>query len=214
MKSKIFLTFSVVLFSFIITMSSCSSHKTNNGNVCDSDSIDHFIDSLQSEVDSIDKVWESKCATSGKWKTYSEKDDMDDSMSYWHKIMSDNYANFSFPYNDGSTHLYIICRYMKKYGYDVLIQTDNGQMNGSEYCGTNYIRVRFDGGKAKKWYFSESNDGSSDVVFLNKPKEFIKECQKAKVIVIEQEFYQEGLQTFKFHADEPLTQNIKSVPNA
>lgn len=133
---------------------------------------------------------------------------MDDSKNYWYSLQSDNYANFDFPY-EGNSYLTITVRWMKKYGYDVLLEITKGQMVGNEYNGTNYVRVRFDGGKVQKFYYNEPNDGSSNLVFLKKAHTFIEKCKSAKDIIIEQEFYQEGVHQFKFHVDEPLPKKLK-----
>ena len=96
-----------------------------------------------------------------------------------------------------------------KAGYDVLLEITDGQMVGDEYNGTNYVRVRFDGGKVQKFYYNEPNDGSSNLVFLRNAQKFIEKCKNAKDIIIEQEFYQEGVHQFKFHVDEPLPKKLK-----
>lgn len=143
-----------------------------------------------------------------KWDLTTNQDEMDDSKSYWYSLQSDNYANFDFPY-EGNSYLTITVRWMKKYGYDVLLEITKGQMVGNEYNGTNYVRVRFDGGKVQKFYYNEPNDGSSNLVFLRNAQKFIEKCKSAKDIIIEQEFYQEGIHQFKFHVDEPLPKKLK-----
>lgn len=142
------------------------------------------------------------------WSLQTKQDEMDDSKSYWYSLQSDNYANFDFPY-EGDSYLTITVRWMKKYGYDVLLEITDGQMVGDEYNGTNYVRVRFDGGKVQKFYYNEPNDGSSNLVFLRNAQKFIEKCKNAKDIIIEQEFYQEGVHQFKFHVDEPLPKKLK-----
>ena len=93
---------------------------------------------------------------------------------------------------------------MKKYGYDVLITITQGQIDGRDYNGTNYITARFDEGTAKKYRFNEASDGSSNVVFLRNASDFIKRCKKAKDIKIDIPIYQAGRPVFSFHVDEPL----------
>ena len=61
----------------------------------------------------------------------------------------------------------------------------------------------------QKFYYNEPNDGSSNLVFLRNAQKFIEECKNAKDIIIEQEFYQEGVHQFKFHVDEPLPKKLK-----
>ena len=57
---------------------------------------------------------------------------------------------------------------MKKYGYDVLIGITSGQIHGNEYNDDNYVMVRFDKDKPIKYWFNESSDNSSDIVFIRK----------------------------------------------
>lgn len=137
------------------------------------------------------------------WEYSTEIDNMDDSKNFWYSLRSDNFANFDFPYQ-GDSYLTIQVRYMKKYGYDVLLTIDKGQMVGNDINGTNYVRVRFDNGKPEKYYYNEPADYSSDCVFIKNKSKFIKKCKSAKTIIIEQEFYQAGFHQFKFHVDKPL----------
>ena len=133
---------------------------------------------------------ESSKPSSVSWDFSFAKDEMTDSRNVWAKIRSDNYVSQEFPYQ-GETYATITVRYMKKYGYDVLIQITKGQIVGNEYNGSNYVIVRF--------------DDNSDVVFINKHSEFIKQCKKAKDIKVEIPLYQAGRPVFSFHVDEPLT---------
>ena len=132
------------------------------------------------------------------WDFTISKDEMTDSKNIWASITSDNYISQDFPY-EGNTRATITVRYMKKYGYDVLIQISQGQMNGRHYYGTDYISARFDENKPKKYYFNESADGDSKVVFLRNSSDFIKNCKKAKDIKIELPLYKGGRPIFTFH---------------
>ena len=147
---------------------------------------------------------ESSKPSSVSWDFSFAKDEMTDSRNVWAKIRSDNYVSQEFPYQ-GETYATITVRYMKKYGYDVLIQITKGQIVGNEYNGSNYVTVRFDDNAPKKYYFNDAEDGSSDVVFINKHSEFIKQCKQAKDIKVEIPLYQAGRPVFSFHVDEPLT---------
>ncbi len=185
--------------SFLVLCINCNSITTSNGTYLDSDTA--LIDTALYGNTPIEV--EKKT-----WSLQTEQDEMDDSKSYWYSLQSDNYANFDFPY-EGDSYLTITVRWMKKYGYDVLLKITDGQMVGNEYNGTNYVRVRFDGGKVQKFYYDEPNDGSSNHVFLRNAQKFIEKCKNAKDIIIEQEFYQEGVHQFKFHVDEPLPKKLK-----
>lgn len=160
------------------------------------------------EVDSIavvdDVIPETMEPDKKEWDFNIQKDQMTDSKNIWANLTSDNFISQDFPY-EGYTYAKITVRYMKKYGYDVLISINKGQIHGSRYNGDNYITVRFDEGTAKRFYFNEAADGSSDVVFLNAHSDFIKRCKQAKDIKIEVPIYQAGRPVFTFHVDEPLT---------
>lgn len=190
----------IVGVSFLVLcINMCNSITTSNGTYLDSDTA--VIDTALYGNTPIEV--EKKT-----WTLQTKQDEMDDSKSYWYSLQSDNYANFDFPY-EGDSYLTITVRWMKKYGYDVLLEITDGQMVGNEYNGTNYVRVRFDGGKVQKFYYNEPNDGSSNLVFLRNAQKFIEKCKNAKDIIIEQEFYQEGVHQFKFHVDEPLPKKLK-----
>ena len=195
---KIILTIVGVSF-LVLCINMCNSITTSNGTYLDSDT--GVIDTALYGNTPIEV--EKKT-----WSLQTKQDEMDDSKSYWYSLQSDNYANFDFPY-EGDSYLTITVRWMKKYGYDVLLEITDGQMVGNEYNGTNYVRVRFDGGKVQKFYYNEPNDGSSNLVFLRNAQKFIEKCKNAKDIIIEQEFYQEGVHQFKFHVDEPLPKKLK-----
>lgn len=199
-KNMKIIILAIVGVSFLVLcINMCNSITTSNGTYLDSDTA--VIDTALYGNTPIEV--EKKT-----WSLQTKQDEMDDSKSYWYSLQSDNYANFDFPY-EGDSYLTITVRWMKKYGYDVLLEITDGQMVGDEYNGTNYVRVRFDGGKVQKFYYNEPNDGSSNLVFLRNAQKFIEKCKNAKDIIIEQEFYQEGVHQFKFHVDEPLPKKLK-----
>ncbi len=137
------------------------------------------------------------------WNFRIETDEMTDSKNIWASIRSDNYINQDFPY-EGNTYASITVRYMKKYGYDVLVKIDEGQIYGSEYSGNNYVTIRFDSTAAKKYYFNDAADGSSKTIFLKNAKDFIEKSKKAKDIKVDIPIYQSGRPIFSFHVDKPL----------
>lgn len=137
------------------------------------------------------------------WDFTIVKDEIYDTNNIWAEIKSDNYISQRFPY-EGYTYATISVRYMKKYGYDVIIVISKGQIHGSRFNGDNYITARFDEGAPKKYYFNEAADGSSDRVFLSSKSGFIKRCKQAKDIKIDIPIFQAGRPTFTFHVDEPL----------
>ena len=171
---------------------SCGNSTKTNVNVNDSTAIDstNVDDSLDSE------------AKNG-WSYENEVDEMDGSTTKRAIIESSNEVEFDFPYQGGST-LGICVRKTKKYGSEVLISISNGQFLSNDYNGTNYVTVRFDNNAPVKFLTTEPADYSSDVLFLENSKKFIKLAKNAKTIKIEAPFFNEGSYVFTFNANKPL----------
>lgn len=198
-------SFKLVLIAFgvIILFGIIASIGGNNSNSkspsVDSDSI--VTDSLLA-VSATQETTE-KTEQEKTWDYQTQVDEMNDSKSKFASLVSDNMVSFDFPYQGGSD-LSITIRYTKKWGTDVYITISKGQFICNEYNGTNSVRVRFDDGKAMKFSTTEPSDGSSNMVFLSNPKKFINLAKKAKRILIEAPFYEEGNQVFTFTVDKPL----------
>lgn len=141
--------------------------------------------------------------TAKSWDFSFEKDEMTDSQNIWASISSDDFIVQDFPY-EGCTYAKITVRYMKKYGYDVLVAITSGQIVGHSFNGDNYIIARFDRKPPKRYYFSNSADGSRDVVFITNSSDFIRRCKSAKNIKLELPIYKGGRPIFSFSVDEPL----------
>ena len=187
----------VLLFTMVIALS--DSNKQSN--TSDAETTEEVkVDTIAVALPDDEVVSEKNKVT---WDFAIAKDDMYDTNNVWANIKSNNYISQSFPY-EGYTYATICVRYMKKYGYDVIITISKGQIHGSRYNGDNYITARFDEGSPKKYYFNEAADGSSEMVFLNSKSDFIKRCKQAKDIKIDIPIFQAGRPTFTFHVDEPL----------
>lgn len=184
-----------VLIGFIATLGGNSNTNSQNS---DSDSI--LVDSVETDDFSTVSQEEKQLKT---WNYTTDTDEMNDSKSRFASLVSDNTVNFDFPYQGGSS-LSLIVRNMKKYGTDVYIKISSGQFICNEYQGTNNVRVRFDDAAPIKFSTNEPSDGSSDMLFLNNAKKFIKLAKQAKTIKIEAPFYQEGNRIFTFTVDKPL----------
>ena len=158
-----------------------------------------------------DKSVAEYLATKGTtWEISTEKDEMYNSTSVWATLTSNNTSNFTNSIN-GDTYLKLVVRYTKKFGTDVYLKVETGQFFGSDYYGTDHINVKFDDGAVRKYKFNESSDGASDIIFISKAKDFLSHLKKAKVILIEAPFYDEGIQRFHFDVDFPLTWDLKNI---
>ena len=78
----------------------------------------------------------------------------------------------------------------------ILIIT-KGQFNCpiSDGC---HITVKFDNEKIQKYKTLKPNNGSTDIIYLEKPKEFLDDIAKHKKLIIEADFYQSGVRQFTF----------------
>lgn len=187
----------VLLFTLVIALSD-SNKRSNTSDAETTEEVE--VDTVAVAISDDEVTTEKNKVT---WDFTIAKDDMYDTNNVWAEIKSDNFISQSFPY-EGYTFATISVRYMKKYGYDVIIVISKGQIHGSRFNGDNYITARFDEGAPKKYYFNEAADGSSDRVFLTNKSDFIKRCKQAKDINIDIPIFQSGRPAFTFHVDEPL----------
>ena len=137
------------------------------------------------------------------WKYENMIEEMDDSEIRTATIVSDNSVDFDFPHQGGS-YMTAVVRKTKKWGTEVFIRISDGQFVCSNYNGTNYVRVRFDEKEPIRFTTKESSDGSSDILFLDNPHKFIAFAKKAKRVLIEAPFYEEGFCVFTFTTDKKL----------
>jgi hypothetical protein len=61
-----------------------------------------------------------------------------------------------------------------------------------------HVSVKFDDQPIKRYGCDGASDGSSDIAFLSNETGFLANLKKAKKVIIEAEFYQQGRQQFVF----------------
>ena len=156
-------------------------------------------------ADTEGKVEDEKINEKDKltWHYESSMDEMTDTKNVWASLKSDNYIEQEFPY-EGDTYATIIIRYMKKYGTDVILEIDRGQIVGIDVNATNFVSAKFDDAEPRKYYFDNAADMSTEQVFLRNAKDFINRCKSAKVIKVDIPMFQAGRPVFTFHVDKPL----------
>ena len=181
----------VAMVALVCSCASCGSNQGANSQSSDSESIIAEVESVAEEDNS-----------STNWSYSSKIDEMDDSKSEWWTLRSLEPVDLDFPYNE--QYVYITVRKMKKYGTDVIVSVNSGQIHGNEYGGTNYIAMRFDGAPMEKWYFSEADDASSEAVFIKKTQAMIKKLEASKDIMLEIPFFDNGRKVVKFKPVSPL----------
>lgn len=178
----------------VIGMVSCS--KYFDKGIYDSD----YEEALQKAKEIRDSITESMLPIKA-WNVQTRVDEMDDTESHLAVLMSSNTIVQDFPYDKAKA--IIAVRHTVKHGNNVLIRITSGQIYRSLYEG-NYVEVRFDDCPSKKYMYSESASGSSDVIFIDRSKDFIENCKKHKTIKIKLPLYQEGEELFTFNTDSLL----------
>lgn len=101
---------------------------------------------------------------------------------------------FDFPYSGGSTGAITIRK--KRGDLDIYFTISRGQIDTD--IDETLIRVKFDNEKPVTYSMSESEDGSSDILFFNSESSLLKKIRKSKRMVVEVPFYQNGVKQFEF----------------
>jgi len=129
-----------------------------------------------------------------KWSYSEDEDKITSKKTYIAHLVSPTELNFDFPYRDA----YPMLTIRKKRGEtDVIIRVSEGQFKVSSMDGTK-IKARFDKEVAETYSCSGASDGSSEVIFINNVTRFVKNLKAHKKLIIEAEFYSEGLKQIEY----------------
>lgn len=153
----------------------------------------------QSEETATSEVNSEDNANKSNWSYDQNLDELTGKTSYFAQVTSDNSVDFDFPYNSQPIHLTLTVRKSPRYGTDVYISVPEGQFNAGIDGAT--ISVRFDDGKVKRYSCNTPSDNSTNTLFINSARSFIKSLKASKECRISAEFYQEGTPTFIFQTD-------------
>jgi DNA-directed RNA polymerase subunit RPC12/RpoP len=170
------------------------------GKACFSVSDDKAADQTSSlskkRIDSLQKVIKNE-----NW-TYKEdnSDKMQKRVIYMATCKSIGKMELSAPYDGGSTMVVIIRNGFKGKANEVIILVDKGQFMSS-IDGNEKIRVKFDDEKPASFSFNDAADGSSNYAFLNNSAGFLSKLKKAKHLVVECQFYDNGIRQAEFNTE-------------
>ena len=129
-----------------------------------------------------------------KW-TYSEDTDkMRGTKTTYAMIESENALEFGFPYAGGNATL--VLRKRATDGLNVVLEI-KGQFTCNSF-NDETVAVKFDSGSIERYGCSEPADGSTGVLFINGAGRFVAKLKKAKSVIIEAQFYQQGRQQMQF----------------
>lgn len=133
--------------------------------------------------------------------SYNESEDMDGVKSYQASLDSKNKIEFKFPYNDGSRLSITLFANEKGKVTSSWLFISSGQFN---YFNESYIRIKFDDKKSDLYAIKkdlDSRSGKMDSLIIT-DKRFLKNLLKAKKVVIQAVYYNEGAQEFTFEVPE------------
>jgi len=182
-KDKLFaiIIMTILIISILATLRSCSSSTSEEIALPEATGTE-----VKEEIKKIEN-----------WAYSSGVDKMSEKESKYAQTTSTNVEYLNFPY-DGGTSMDIIIRNHPRMGTDAYITVNKGQLNKSSYDG-NSIMIKFDGEKAKQYSVNEPSDNSSDTFFINNHKSFISKLKKSNSVIVEVEFYNDGIRQFEFN---------------
>lgn len=131
-----------------------------------------------------------------QWVYRTDEDDMGKGTTHFAWVKSTNTVEFEFPYGKPQ-HAELTLRSHPRHGKDVLFQIERGQLLCRSYEPCNVL-VRFDDREAQRFSALGPSDGSSEVLFIQNYSRFVGALQKAKVVRIAAEVYQQGAPVFEF----------------
>lgn len=131
-----------------------------------------------------------------QWSYHASEDKMTGGTTYYASVDSTNTVNFSSPYS-GEQHARLSLRTDPKYGKDIIFSIEKGQMLCRSYEDCS-ILIRFDNEKPINYSGVGPADNSSDTVFIRNYNRFAEKIQKAKIVRLSTNIYQEGAPVFEF----------------
>lgn len=131
------------------------------------------------------------------WVYEDEKDEIAGETIYFASAKSTNKIHFDFPYQGGTTG-WIILRKHPRFGDSANFVIDKGQLLCSSYNGC-YVTFKFDNNPPVTYSATAPSDHNSNALIFGCHKKFLEELKTAKQLIVEAEFFQSGLQHFKFN---------------
>lgn len=127
------------------------------------------------------------------WEYSTKRDEMRNLETKRALLMSNNTANFSFPYSGGSQ-LGLWLQKSSANDQVIYFEVTRGQI----VCHECSLAVKFDDDKVEHFRGMNSDDGDSRFIGIVRDKDFLSRLRKAKKLMVEIRFYQEGDRQFSF----------------
>jgi len=184
----------VIVAMFIVRIISCSNNKLS-----DEGKKERLIsDTIDTIKVFTDRKPVEELKPPSPWTYHVSEDKMTSKQVRYASVSAPDKLMFEFPYNGGSTATLTLRK--KSGATDIYMNISEGQFNNTYEGG--FVRIRFDKNSPRRYSFSPAADGSSDVIFLDATADLVKRLKKAKKIIIEAEFYNEGTRQIEFDVKE------------
>lgn len=128
------------------------------------------------------------------WEYSEVVDKMTSKQTKFARVISNESLDLEFPY-DGTNYAQITLR--KKEGLNIYLTIDKGQITGG--YDNKFITVRFDEEKPIKFSYTEPQDGSSNIIFIDNEVKFLSKLKKSKKTLVSLPLYQAGNQILEFN---------------
>jgi hypothetical protein len=135
-------------------------------------------------------------ARNENWRLDTSEDQMTGKPIRSAYAISLNSLALDFPYR-GLNYGQLTVRQHPKYGLDVIVSVEKGQLLCGSYDGCT-VQVRFDDAPPANFSANGPADHSTTSLFLSNPKRFIAGASKAKHIRVAFSMYQSGTQVLEF----------------
>jgi hypothetical protein len=147
-------------------------------------------------VDTLAVTAKDTASATGKWDYENETDPMTSTLTHRASLTANAPLSLEFPYGEVSAHITL----RKKRGNtDVMFWVSKGQIEHDSYDAK--IRARFDDAPSQIYKCNTAADGSTETVFIRSESDFIKKLKKSKKLLVEVEFYSNGVHIAEFDTE-------------
>lgn len=141
----------------------------------------------QTKIDEDDKKAEE---SRSDWVYVDGQDELTGKRSKQAFILSNDYFELDFPYSNKQKATLTV-RQHPRYGLDVILGIERGQIPCSSYDGCTF-EATFDGGAVQKFSAAGAADNSSETLFVSNDKRFLAALKKSRSVKIVLPIYQNG----------------------
>jgi hypothetical protein len=131
------------------------------------------------------------------WQYFNKKDDMSGEIGHLAWTSSTNRIQLEFPYQGGTRGWFKLQNH-PRFGEKIIFQIDKGQLICNNYDGCTVV-LKFDDNPPVGYHATQPSDYSSTELSISGYDEILENLKTSKYLIIEAEFYQAGMQHFKFN---------------